>query len=334
MSFIYIFDQGTKVSFKDNQICIRTPDEMTRSLPVESVEGVVLFGRIEISSTVVTQFLEKGIPMTWLSNKGKFFGRLESTSDVNIERQRVQFRCGDDPEFVIGLCRQLVSGKIKNHKVFLRRINRIHDNKEVEVLAGQLTQYENKALKATKIDELMGYEGIAAKIYFQGVSQSMPKAFKFNKRSKRPPRDPFNSLLSFGYTLLMYDVYTVLAELGLNPYAGFLHQDRQNHPTLASDLMEEWRCILVDAVVVAMVSKKMIKPDDFETTENGGVYADKNTSRNFIGQYAKKIQTSTRYIKELSYPVSFRRALEHQIRQLIKAMEENDPSIYKPIELR
>jgi CRISPR-associated protein Cas1 len=98
--------------------------------------------------------------------------------------------------------------------------------------------------------------------------------------------------------------------------------------------MEEWRSILVDAVVVSMISKKMIKPEDFDTGENGGVYAGQEISRKFISQYAKKIQTSTRYIQEFSYPVSFRRALEYQIRLLIKAMEENDPAIYKPIELR
>lgn len=334
MSFIYIFDQGSKVSFKENQVTIKTPDEMTRTVPLESVEGVVLFGKIEISAGVVNHFLENGIPLTWLSNKGKFFGRLESTAHVNIGRQRQQFRCGDDPDFVLGICKQLIAGKINNHRVFLRRANRTPDKMSVEHLAKQMGQYVEKTRNAKKIDEIMGYEGIAAKFYFQGLSQLLPETFRFSGRNKRPPRDPFNSLISFGYTLLMYDVYTALNQLGLNPYAGFLHQDRQKHPTLASDLMEEWRCVLVDAVVVNMINKRMIQPEDFDTTEDGGVYANRETSRLFIGQYAKKLQTAAKYFPELAYPISFRRGIEHQIRKLIEAMEAKNPLLYVPMELR
>lgn len=334
MSFVYIFEQGTKINFKENQIHVKTPDDMTRSLPVETLEGIILFGKIEVSTGVVTQLLELGIPMTWLSNKGKFFGRLESTSHVNIGRQRLQFKCGENAEFVLGLSKQLIVGKITNQKVFLRRSNRNHENREVELLANQMGQYTEKVQKAQAIEVLMGFEGIAAKIYFQGLSKLMTRGFEFSGRSKRPPRDPFNSLLSFGYTLLLYDVYTVINQLGLNPYAGFLHQDRQKHPTLASDLMEEWRSVLVDSVVVSMINKRMINVEDFEMAENGAVYADIECSKLFVSQYAKKVQTSTRYIQELTCPITFRRGIEHQLRKLITAMEQGDPLIYQPMLLR
>lgn len=335
MSFVYIYEQKTKIGFEENQFILLTPDEMQRSIPVECLEGVVLFGQIEVTSRVINRLMEYKIPLTWLSSKGKFFGRLESTESTNIQRQRIQFRCGENKAFRLEIGKQFIKGKIQNQKVYLRRCNRTSQNREVEIFAKQINAYIPKIENAKTMEELMDYEGTVARYYFQSLAKLMPEAFSFKGRSKRPPRDPFNSLLSFGYTLLLYDIHTIITNFGLNVYAGFLHKDRKGHPSLASDLMEEWRSVLIDPLVVSLIHKGMIQEDQFDYDDKqGGVYTDKKAARTLIQQYTKKTKTLSRYINEIERPISFKKGMEHQIQRLIQAMEEEDPSIYQPIVLR
>lgn len=133
--------------------------------------------------------------------------------------------------------------------------------------------------------------------------------------------------------MLLQDIYTVLINLGLNPHAGFLHADRLNSPALASDMMEEWRSILVDAMVMGLLNKKMISRDDFEEGERGGIYTNKESAKVFCGQYQKKLLKMNQYLTEVEYPLTFRQGLEHQARNLIQAMEANNPAIYEPVRI-
>ena len=181
----------------------------------------------------------------------------------------------------------------------------------------------------------MGVEGAAARNYYQGLSNLVEPEFSFHGRNRQPPRDPFNSLLSFAYTLLMYDVYTAVVNRGLNPYASFLHSIRKGHPALCSDLMEEWRAVLADSLALYVASKGIIKPGSFDAPNHeGGVYLNSKASKSYIAEYEKKVRGRSHYLTYVDYSVSFRRAIEMQCQCLAKAVEEGQPDLYHPVVIR
>lgn len=283
----------------------------------------------------MTELLEREIPITLLSSIGKFYGRLEPTKYINIERQREQFRRGDDEIFCHEVSKSFISAKIKNSQVILRRYNRNAGVLVVEEIINELKQYSLKALNSESVEELMGYEGNASRIYFKALGLMVKDEFKFKGRSKQPPKDPFNSLLSFGYTLLLYEIYTAITNKGLHPYSAFMHKIRKGHPALASDLIEEWRSVIVDSLVMNLVQTGVIKREDFnEPDESGGVYLNRETSKTFIKKFEERLRQHNSYLTYVDYPLSFRESLQFQVGAMVKSIEENDPSIYRPIVIR
>ena len=189
--------------------------------------------------------------------------------------------------------------------------------------------------KVSNKEELLGHEGLSARHYFKGLGEVVDTDFSFSGRNRQPPRDRFNSMLSFAYTLLMYDVYTAVVNKGLNPYAGFLHSIRRGHPALCSDLMEEWRAVLADSLVLSLANKAVIQRTDFsKPDEDGGVYLNADASKIFIAEYEKKIRQKSQYLNYVDYSVSFRRGIEMQCQRLARAVEEEDPEIYQPVVIR
>ncbi len=336
MSFIYVYERGAKIGVQNNCVVIESEKEnIKRTLPIEGVENIVIFGDATLSTSSVRQFLERDINLTWLSSKGKFFGRLESTRGVDIHRQRRQFACGEDETFCLELSKKIVLAKVKNQITILRRYQRNRQAAPVQSNIEAISRLLPIIEQDTSINVLMGHEGLAARNYYQALGLLVDQEFAFNGRSRQPPRDPFNSLLSFAYTLLMYDVYTAAVNRGLSPYASYLHSIRKGHPALCSDLMEEWRAVLADSLALYVTSKGIIKRTDFEKVQpEGGVYLNASASKTFIAEYEKKVRTRSQYINYVDYPVSFRRGIEMQCQRLARAIEDGDPSIYQPVVIR
>lgn len=336
MSVLYVTEMGSHLEKSGNRINIKKGNEQINSLPVEKVESIVLIGPSHLTTPLTTELLKKEIPVTWLSSTGKFFGRLEPTTGVNIERQREQFRRGDDNDFCLTLAKSVIIAKIKNSTVLLRRWNRERNIPHIEETIQDLKILINKAAKAEEIDQLMGYEGHSSKKYFQAMGKLVQKGFEFNRRTRQPPTDPFNSLLSFGYTLLFYEIYTSVVTKGLHPYAGFLHKIKYGHPALVSDLIEEWRAPVVDSLVMNLISNEKILAEDFDSPEyeKGGVYLKREAAKVFIKHFESKIRNTGRYLSYIDYPVNFREAFVFQAGSLAKAIEENDPAIYRPVIIR
>lgn len=332
MTILYLTEEGSYLEKSSNRVRIRKSDHTLKEIPIEKLEGVVLVGRTHMTSPLTTEFLEREIPITWLSSTGKFYGRLEPTTSVNIERQREQFRRGDDEIFCFELAKSFSKGKIKNCRVLIKRYNQDKKYERVDQIAEELRQYTLKLSTSDNIEQMLGYEGNASRIYFEALSLFVKETFKFKGRSRQPPKDPFNSLLSFGYTLLLYEIYTAITNKGLHPYASYLHQIRRGHPALASDLIEEWRPIIVDSLVMNIINNSSIIMDDFQDpTENGGVYLNRLASKIFIQKFEKRIRSTNSYLDYVDYPLSFRESLQFQVGTLVKAIEEDDPSIYRPV---
>lgn len=331
MSYVYICEQGAVVGVEGNRLQIKYKDGMVKTLPIEPLESIELFGRIQVSTSCMTECLKRGVTVGFFSTTGAYYGRLSSTNHVHVERQRLQATLPID--FCLGLSKRLVSGKISNQIVMVRRYNRYKEMNLEEDLKG-MSRLLKKIEQCKKIEELMGYEGAAARIYFSCLGKLIDREFYFEGRNRRPPKDPFNSLISLGYAIILNEIYGKIEGKGLNPYFGVLHQDREKHPTLASDLMEEWRAVLIDSLAMSLLNGHEIKSDDFYIGEDGGIFLEKDAFKLYIERLEKKLRTDQKYLSYVDYSISFRRAIELQVNQFVKALEEDDFTLYEPIYIR
>lgn len=333
MAYLYVIENSGVVSVNSNYVIVNVKDNISRKVPIETLESISVFGRAQVTTQCIQECLVRGIPVLYYSKSGKYFGMLNSTGHVNVERQRKQDKLYDS-EFAFLMSKRILTAKIKNQEVVLRRYAR---NQEYDI--SDEIKMMNIAIKkldtCSEIDQLMGYEGMAAKYYFKALSQLVVPEFKFNGRSRRPPKDEFNSMLSLGYSILMNEIYGKLQGRGLNPYFGLMHRDREKHPTLASDLMEEWRAIIVDSVVMSLVNGHEIFIENFtHDLYEPGYFLDNNGMKIFINKMEIKLHTDNKYLDYVEYSVSFRRAIELQIMQLVKAIDERDANIYQPVRIR
>lgn len=335
MTILYLTEPGSYLEKRGNRLRVRKTEQTLKEIGLEKLEGIVLIGRTHVTTPLMTELLEREIPLTWLSETGKFFGRLEPTTSINILRQREQFRRADDEIFCHEFSKAIITAKIKNSRVILRRYNYNKEHSRITEILQELSSYVLKVNQTENINQILGYEGNSSRLYFEGLSLLVKEEFKFSGRSKQPPRDPFNSLISFGYTLLLYEIYTALIHKGLNPYASYMHQPRKGHPALASDLIEEWRSVLVDSMVMKSISSNMLTPEDFKPpADNGGIYLTQSASKIFIQTFEKRIRASNSYVEYVDYPLSFRESIQFQVGSLVKAIEENDPCIYRPVVIK
>lgn len=336
MSFVYVYERAAKIGVQNNCLVIESQKEnLKRTLPIEGIESIIIFGDASLSTSSVKHFMERDINLTWLSSKGKFYGRLESTKNVNILRQRKQFSCGEDENFCLTLSRSITMAKVKNQITILRRYQRTRKSNTAQKSIDAMLKLLPVMKRADSKEQLMGHEGMAARSYFSGLADLVDYDFTFSGRNRQPPRDRFNSLLSFAYSLLMYDLYTAVVNRGLNPYASFLHSIRRGHPALCSDLMEEWRAVLADSLAFYVVNRGIVSKSDFNApNDEGGVYLNAKAAKTFIAEYEKKVRGKSQYLAYADYSVSFRRAIDMQCQRLARAIEEDDAEIYQPVVIR
>lgn len=277
--------------------------------------------------------LQRGIAVAYFSKGGRYYGRLMSTGHVKAALQRKQSALYDAP-FALQLSRRIIQAKLQNQLVVLRRYARSR-NENIHDIEVMLSNCIVKVPATKTREELMGYEGTGAKYYFDGLSRCIEEDFAFKGRSKRPPLDAFNSMISLGYSILMNEVYGAIEMKGLNPYFGFMHRDAEKHPTLASDMMEEWRAVLIDATAMSMINGHEVDIGEFyNEIDRPGIFMTKDALKKYISKLDKKFQTDNRYLSYVDYGVSFRRGIALQMGQLVKAIEAQDASLYVPVRIR
>lgn len=274
MGFLYVNENGATIGVEANQCTVRYKDGGKKMIPIESLEGITIMGQSQLTTKCAEECMERGISVSYFSKGGRYFGRLVSTGHINVGRQRKQSHLYDT-EFSEKLGKKILNAKIKNQSVVLQRYGK-SKGISLEEEQKMLTICRNKILESARIDQMIGFEGQAARYYFQGLSKCVKSEFQFRGRSKRPPKDEFNSMISLGYSILMNEIYCKVEMKGLNPYFGFIHRDAEKHPTLASDLMEEWRAVIVDATVMSLINGNEILKEQFTFDEEGqGCYLTK-----------------------------------------------------------
>ncbi len=333
MSLLFVNENSASIGIEENRCYVQYSDGLKKIVPIETLEGITIMGHSQMTTQCVQECLKRGIPVSYFSKGGKYFGRLQSTGHINAERQRKQCLLYETG-FAVGLAKSIVRAKLKNQMVVLRRYEKSEKAPVSESLK-MIHICREKIENCESISEIIGYEGQGAKAYFEGLSTLIDLDFRFYGRSRRPPRDEFNSMISLGYSVLMNELYGKIEAKGLNPYFGFMHRDKEKHPTLASDMMEEWRAVIVDSTVMSMINGHEIHKEDFITDiDEPGCYLTRNGLKIYLSKLEKKLQTEVRYLSYIDYAVSFRRGIALQLDMLVKAIEAGDASIYKPIEIR
>jgi CRISPR-associated protein Cas1 len=265
MAVLYVVEQGAVVSKKGEVIVVSKDYETLTTVPAFAVEQVILFGRVQLTAPARDFLLEREIDTVLMSRTGRFRGRLTSYSGGNIELRQRQFRCAEQEPFLLDLAKRFVSGKLANCRAVLRRHQRRLQSPDVERGLIRLRKSLSLLEQGQTLDEVRGYEGDGSAAYFGCLGHLLKHpGFEFTRRTRRPPLDPFNALLSFGYTMLLGTVMTAVQVVGLEPYLGALHTPARGRPSIGLDLMEEFRPILVDAVAVRAVNRRQFVPEEFE----------------------------------------------------------------------
>ena len=334
MSYLYVCEQGASIGLADNRFQVKYKDGMISSIPAETLEMIEVFGKVNVTTACIEECLKRGVNILFYSTNGAYYGRLISTTHVNVHRQRKQADIEHDLNFKTAIAKKIIAAKIHNQIVILRRYAR-NGSLDISRSIVEMQNMQNKVMHAGSDEQIMGYEGTAAKIYFNVLGQLIDPTFSFRGRSRRPPMDPFNSLISLGYSIMLNEIYGKIEGKGLNPYFGILHKDREKHPTLASDLMEEWRAVLVDSTALSVLNGHELSVDDFYSgVEQPGVFLTKDAFKKYIRKLEGKFRTDSKYLDYIDYRVSFRRAIYYQIGPFVKAVENHEPEEYHPIVIR
>jgi CRISPR-associated protein Cas1 len=279
LNTIYVTTEGAALR-KDGENLVAEIEGVERShVPFHMLSAVVVFGAIHVSPPLIGALAAAGITLTFLDRNGRFQARLEGPVSGNILLRRTQYRVCDQPEEVV---RSFLIGKIANQRAVLMRSLRDYadeyaseDRTNVEGVTERLARILRRVeLSDETLDQLRGSEGEAANLYFSvfdTLIRSPDAEMRWTVRSRRPPLDPVNALLSFLYTLLTHDCRSALESVGLDPAAGFLHRDRPGRPSLALDLMEELRPVLADRLALSLINRRQLRARDFERQEGGAV---------------------------------------------------------------
>ncbi|MDY6940254.1 MAG: CRISPR-associated endonuclease Cas1 [Cyanobacteriota bacterium] len=330
MTTLYVTEQGAYLKVRHQQFQVFYQRELRVNIPAHRISHIVLFGCCNLSHGAVNLALRRRIPILYLSHRGRYFGRLQTDGLAKVEYLTRQVLYSQNPEFVRQQAEAIILAKLHNSRILLMRLNRRHSSERAAQAVRELDVLQDKLCFAEEMDALRGYEGKGATIYFQALGSLFSGRFEFEKRTKRPPTDPINSMLSLGYTLLHQNVGSFVQAVGLHGHFGNLHVPRDNHPALVSDLMEEWRAQLVDSLVVYLVNSQIFTLDDFTNPdERGGVYFQPHALKKFLKHWEEKLQT------EITHPhsgqrVVYRRCIELQVREYIARLMD-EVSVYRPM---
>lgn len=332
MSCLFVNESGAVVSLDGGYFCVKQRNGLIRKVPQELLESITLFGNSSITTPCIQECLRRGVIVNYFSGKGSYYGRLCSTRHENGDRLKRQVFACSDPAFSLAMSQKVIAAKIRNQSVLLRRYQR-RQSESVDAEIEKMRQLENQLPQAKTVEKAMGLEGMAARAYFFALSRLVGPDFAFHGRNRRPPQDAFNSMLSLGYTLLMYELYAKIENRGFSPYVGFMHRTHRGHPCLASDLMEEWRAVVVDAAVMSLVQGNEIQITQFEKDEEtGGILLKPDGMRVFIRKLEKKFEGTVRYLGNQA--CSLRRCFYLQSVDFAKAIEARDPNLYQPVMIR
>lgn len=297
LNTLYITTQGAYLAREGETALVRVEGETKLQVPIHTLGNIVCFGQVSMSPALMGLCAERSVGVAFLTERGRFIARIQGPVSGNVLLRREQYRRADDEMASAEIARSVVIAKIANCRAVLLRAarNRPDDSASVEVarVADSLAEHIKALENEIALDTIRGKEGDAARQYFSVFDHlitAQKDEFFFKERSRRPPLDNMNALLSFLYTLLVHDVSSALEGVGLDPAVGYLHRDRPGRPSLALDLMEELRPYFADRLALNLINLQQVKGKGFRRTETGAVEMDDETRKAVLVAYQERKQ--------------------------------------------
>jgi len=328
MSVLYLTEQGATLRKKSKMLVIDKAGAVLLEVPEFKVKKVLIFGNVQITTQAIAFLFQQGIETSFFTLHGKLKGKLTPLESKNVYLRLYQYKRYLDEEFKLRLGKGIIEGKIKNQIVLLQRHERNHPENDFSDSIARLHEAIKTLSDKIKISTIMGVEGTSSAIYFEAFGRMFRKAVNFERRSRRPPKNPANALLSFGYTLIYNEILSILSGMGFDPYIGYLHAIDYGRPSLALDMVEEFRHTIVDRLILSLFNRNVLTADDFEE-KDGGVYLKETSRKTFFIHYEKHLQ------KTFSYEfteTTFRHLFKSQAQKLSHTIQKNEP--YTPFLLK
>lgn len=295
LNTLYVTSENSYLGLDGENIVVYDDKKEIGRLPLHNLEGIVSFGYRGTSPALMGACVEKNISLCYLTPQGKFLARVTGKIKGNVVLRQQQFLSSRDEKISLDIAKNCILGKVYNARWILERAIRDHpmqiDVEDVKSSSVKLKEFLEYIQNANSIEQLRGYEGEAASIYF-GVFDELilqqKKDFQFHGRNRRPPLDNVNAMLSFAYTLLNNQITSALEVVGLDPYVGFMHTDRPGRTSLSLDLIEELRAVMADRFVLSLINKKIVNGKNFTQKENGAVLMDFDTRKKLLSEWQNK----------------------------------------------
>jgi CRISPR-associated protein Cas1 len=330
---LYVQSAGARIGKRGEELVVELRDGTKSTTRVGDTSHVALFGSVQISTQALRDLCARGITVSYLSSGGWLYGITRGMDHKNVELRRLQFEVAADASRCLALARRFVAVKIRNCRTLVRRNATAAPAHTVR----RLRELVDSAGAASSLESLLGIEGTAARLYFEAFGSMLRPAepdrltFDFTGRNRRPPLDPINALLSFGYSMLTRDVVVTLLAVGFDPYMGFYHQPRYGRPALALDVMEEFRPLVVDSVVLGAVNTGVLGSGHF--IRRGGAVSLTDSGRTaFLRAYERRMDELVSH-PVFGYRISYRRVLEVQVRLLARYLS-SEIAAYPPFATR
>ena len=310
LNTLYVTTENAWLHKDGENVVVKVDGAETGRVPVHLLGGIVCFGSIGLTPALMGHCAERGVCISLMTRYGRFLARVEGPVSGNVLLRRSQYRAADDARNTTTTVRNLLTGKLLNQRTVVRRALRDHGRNmkpdaraRLETCERRLSGTVRRTTQSQTTATLRGIEGEAARAYykvFRDLVLRKQPAFMFTHRTRRPPLDPVNALLSFLYTLLVHDCRSALETVGLDPAVGFLHRDRPGRPSLALDLMEELRPVLADRLVLSLINRGQISADDFTTAVSGAVSLREDARKTVLIAYQrrKKDELTHPFLKE------------------------------------
>lgn len=297
LNSLFVTQPDVYLSLDGDNIVLQKEQEKLGRVPLHNLESVVSFGYTGASPALMGYCAERNISLVFLTMNGRFLARVIGESRGNVVLRKKQYRVSEDETQSAHIARNFIVGKIYNQKWMIERATRDYplrvDVEKFKEISRQLSAIILEVRACEDLERLRGLEGQAAISYNKLLDQMIlqqKEDFYFHIRSRRPPLDNVNTMLSFAYTLLANDVASALEGVGLDAYVGFLHRDRPGRASLALDVMEELRGVYADKFVLTLINKRMVSKDDFLKKENGAVIMKDEARRSFLSEWQSKKQ--------------------------------------------
>ena len=295
LNTLFVTSEDVYLTLDGENVVAKREQEVLARYPLHTLSGILCFSYPGASPALMGACAERGISLSFCTPRGKFLARVSGENNGNVLLRRTQYRIADDPEQSCRFARNMIFGKLYNARWSIERTRRDHglrlDEEKLSDASRKIQNMLPDVLKETSLDSLRGLEGTGATAYFSVFDEmilNQDDAFIFQSRSRRPPLNPVNAMLSFAYALLSNDCASALESVGLDSYVGFLHRDRPGRSSLALDLMEELRPCMADRFVLTMLNNRKLKPADFDWRENGSVTMKDDARRIFLKSWQEK----------------------------------------------